>query len=368
MRKIALLLTVFVGFLAGNTGIAFGQNGLEWFKDIKVNGFVSTSYTNNFNDPSDKMNAIRIFDFDDNSFKLDVAELVFQKEAGDPGSIGFRFDLNYGFSVPSVEHSSGAAQSDDFDLQQGYASYVAPIGNGLTLDLGKFITHMGLEVIEGYDGWNYNYSRSILFGWAIPFTHTGLRASYSFNDMFSAMFMLANGWDNVTDNNDGKTFGFQLGITPSDMISVLLNFVGGPEQDNNDDNWRNVFDAVVIINPTDSLELQLNTDVGWEEAASALVPGNDANWWGFAGVVRYSLTDFFSINLRGEFFDDQDGARTGMSQELYEFTLTPEIILANNLIVRAEYRYDKSNVNYFNDNGTPTDSQNTIAINALFYF
>ena len=37
-----------------------------------------------------------------------------------------------------------------------------------------------VEVIEGYDGWNDQYSRSLLFGYAIAFTHTGVKATYPF--------------------------------------------------------------------------------------------------------------------------------------------------------------------------------------------
>ncbi|MBI5186743.1 MAG: porin [Nitrospinae bacterium] len=362
-----LYIFIFLFFLAHffpKTQPAFGENALEWFKAVQVNGFVSSGYTYNFNRPSDSINGIRVFDRDDNSLKPDVAELVFQKEAADPGNVGFRVDLNYGFSLPAVEHAAGAAQSDDFDLQQVYVSYNAPLGNGLKIDFGKFITHMGLEVIEGYDGWNYNYSRSMLFGWAIPFTHTGLRASYEFNEVFSAMAMVVNGWDNVKDNNDAKTLCLHLGINPWEDVSLSLNYIGGPEQANNDQDWRHGVNAVLIIKPADRWELQFNGDYGIEEMASR----NNVEWWGLAGVVRYALTDFFALNLRGEYFDDTDGARTGMGQKLWEITLTPEITVSERLILRPEYRHDDSNAKFFNDHGAPDDSQGTIALNAIYYF
>ena len=102
----------------------------------------------------------RIFDQDDNSFKLDNAELVFLKETPDTGDIGYRFDLTFGYSLPEgaqrarsspsvgsgLETSLIETPDDDFDLQQAYVSWKAPIGNGLQLDLGKFITHVGAEV------------------------------------------------------------------------------------------------------------------------------------------------------------------------------------------------------------------------------
>ena len=62
------------------------------------------------------------------------------------------------------------------DIPQLFVSYIAPIGKGLRIDGGKFVTHMGYEVIGGYDGYNDNFSRGFIFGYGIPFTHTGLKA------------------------------------------------------------------------------------------------------------------------------------------------------------------------------------------------
>jgi len=59
---------------------------------------------------------------------------------------------------------------------------------------------MGYELIEGYDGYNDNYSRSILFGYAIPFTHTGVKASYAFSSKVAGMVEVVNGWDLLRDN------------------------------------------------------------------------------------------------------------------------------------------------------------------------
>ena len=52
---------------------------------------------------------------------------------------------------------------------------------------GKYATHMGYEVIGGYDGYNDNFSRGFIFGYGIPFTHTGLKATYAFNSKIAAM-------------------------------------------------------------------------------------------------------------------------------------------------------------------------------------
>src|SRR5674476_1529148 len=96
---------------------------------------------------------------------------------------------------------SASSRGQDVDLQQAFVSWIAPVGSGLRLDAGKFVTHFAYEVIDGYDGYNDNATRSFLFGFAIPYAHTGLNASYTFSDQIAGMVMLVNGWDNAKDNN-----------------------------------------------------------------------------------------------------------------------------------------------------------------------
>jgi hypothetical protein len=175
-----------------------------WYEEIAVNGCVSANYSYNFNRPDSGTNQLRVFDFDDNSFKVDVAEVVLQKAISKPGEAGFRADLVAGSSIPRVSSSFGLLQGQDVDLQQAYLSWIAPVGSGLRLDAGKFVTHFGYELIDGYDGYNDNATRSFLFGYTIPFTHTGLKASYTFSDQLAGMFEIVNGWDVARDNNSGK--------------------------------------------------------------------------------------------------------------------------------------------------------------------
>ncbi len=160
------LLFFFLAFVLLPSQALAGKNNFKLLDDVEIHSFASSSYTYNFNEPDSRTNNFRIFDQDANSFQFDVGELVFLKESPDADDIGFRVDLTYGFSLPEVAQSTPltpAGGEDDFDVQQGYVSWKAPVGKGLQLDFGKFITHIGAEVIEGYDGWNSNFSRSFLF-------------------------------------------------------------------------------------------------------------------------------------------------------------------------------------------------------------
>jgi putative OmpL-like beta-barrel porin-2 len=341
----------------------------KWFDELAVNAFVSTAYEYNGNRPTNGASSYRVFDFSDNSFNLDVAELVVQIAAIKPNDAGFRVDFAAGSSIPQITKTQdqNAAQ---FDLQQAFASYIAPLGSGLRFDVGKFVTHLGYEVIEGYDGYDDNYSRSILFGYAIPFTHTGVKASYAFSSKVAGMVEVVNGWDLLRDNNRSKSVGAQLALTPVAPLQVLLNWIGGPELANNNHSNRNVFDLVAILKPTSTLTLGLNGDYGKENGTSLVNPGSDATWKGIAGYATYALTSKFSVALRGETFRDEDGVRlgTGTNATLSEGTLTPAYKFTDHVLLRGEVRYDKANQPILTKRGTLADKQTTVGANVIFVY
>jgi hypothetical protein len=341
----------------------------KWFDEIAVNAFVSTAYVYNGNRPATGTSSYRVFDFIDNSFNLDVAELVVQIAPTKPNDAGFRVDLAVGNSIPQVTKSQDQTVAQ-FDLQQLFVSYIAPVGSGLRFDFGKYVTHLGYELIEGYDGYNDNYSRSILFGYAIPFTHTGVKASYAFSSKVAAMIEVVNGWDLVRDNNHSKSVGAQLTLTPVAPLSVLLNWIGGAELAADNHTNRNVFDIVAILKPTKTLTLGVNGDYGIEHGTSVVNPGSDAKWKGIAGYATFAVTERFAIALRGETLHDDGGVRlgTGTKAILSEGTLTPTFKFTDHVLLRGEVRYDRANQPILANRAALADKQTTIGANVIFVY
>ena len=340
-----------------------------WLDEVTLDGFLSTAYSYNFNRPDSRSNQLRVFDLDDNSFKLDVFELVLQRPIAKPREAGFRVDLELGGSVPRVSSSRGLFRTDstaeDIDLQQAYLSWIAPVGSGLRIDAGKFITHHGYEVIEGYDGWNDNATRSLLFGFAIPFTHTGARATYGFSRRVTGMLVLVNGWDVADDNNRSKSVGGQLALTPAASLAITVNAMVGPERADRERDPRTLLDGTLVWKAGDRVTLGANAD--WGRERGAVAAGEVARWTGAAGYARLTSGDR-ALSLRAELFDDHDGARTGTAQRLTEWTLTPEARLAPHLLVRADLRVDHSDHRPFEKRGGATADQPTVLLDLLYSF
>jgi len=325
--------------------------------------YLQGGYTYNFENPSPQENGLRVFDHKANSFTLDLAQLVFVREAPMNG-VGYKLKLSVGETAKFI-HSRGLGGSNDvFDLTEAYVEYLAPVGKGLKFTFGKFVTSHGAEVIEAKD--NPNYSRSFLFNYAIPFTHTGLKIGYAFSDALNAAVHLVNGWDNTDDNNKGKTVGLTVGYSPLEQFSTTLNLMYGPEKDDNNHDNRFLLDWVGTVKPMKNLSFILNVDYGTDQHSAP--DGGEAKWYGWALIGKYDFNDWFSVALRGEYFNDPQGFRTGTAQRLKEITLTPQFVVAKNLLVRPEYRHDWSSAESFpgGSSGSVKKSQDTVALGVMY--
>ena len=327
-------------------------------EEVATSGFVDFYFSRNFARPTSHSNKYRNFDVAENQFALSLAEISFQK-AGAP--IGFRIDADFGSTNDLVQ---GSAQSTLNNLQQAYISVVAPVGSGLTIEAGKFVTHMGLEVIESKDNWNY--SRSFLFAWAIPYFHVGLRATYPLLENLSVSGYLYNGWNNIVDNNDAKTFGATLNFIPVDGVSVIVNWIGGSEQpDSLAAGKRNVVDIILALQIDERLSIAANADYG-----SEFLPAGFVSWKGVALYGRLKIDDRSGLAVRAEVFSDPDGYETGIAHDLREITVTYEYRLVSNLLLRGEYRHDWSTAASFDERTgiNVLTHQNTFALGSVISF
>jgi hypothetical protein len=362
---LSLLFVVLLGFNAAVWADEEKKSTGVTVEDIKkmlgLSVYLQGGYTYNFESPDSQENDFRVFDHRANSFTVDLAQLVFTREAP-VGGVGYKLKLSAGETAKFI-HSAGLGDTDQpFDLTEAYIDYVAPLGSGLKVRFGKFVTYLGAEVIEARD--DYNYSRSFLFNYAIPFTHTGLMASYTFNDQLSAAAYLVNGWDNSTDEGQSKSLGASITVTPISPVSLIFNVINGREADavTGTEPNRFVFDWIGTVKATENLTFMVNTDYGIED--SALADGKDAKWYGIAGYAKYDFTKLFSLSGRAEYFRDGQGVRTGTAQALKEVTITPELRVTDALLVRPEYRHDWSNVKSFDTNSKK--SQDTIALAVMY--
>jgi hypothetical protein len=321
---------------------------------IDVMGFVDAYYWYNTNgvDP-----AMRSFDVQHNAFSLSLAEIAFAKAVTPESKVGFRVDLDFGKTADLV----GAYEPEENGkeiykhLQQAYVSVLA--GSKLQVDAGKFVTLHGAEVIESQDNWNY--SRSVLFGYAIPFYHVGVRGSLPVNDKFTLSGYLVNGWNNGSENNSGKTVALGATLKPSSKVTWIGNFMYGPETSANSPK-RSLFDTTLTLSVTPKVSLMGNFDYGKEE---------DVTWWGLAAYAKLQASEKWALVGRYEYLDDEDGGFMLIGQKAQTFTVTSDHVVAGGLKTRLEFRLDKTKDPYFlDDDGDTKKSQAAFGIGVVYSF
>lgn len=315
--------------------------------------------------PAPLVSSLRSFTSPDRQFGFNLAELAISKAPDADNRLGFNLTFGFGNAMNVVNTTEPGTLAFSQYLKEGYLSYNAPIGKGLQIDFGKFVTPAGAEVIETMTNWNYTHS--ILFTYAIPFYHYGARAKYTFNDKVSLTGYAVNGWNNIVENNTGKTWGLSLAVTPTKKWGITENYFAGPEAagvtHSPNSHWRQLSDTVVTFNPTSKLSLMFNGDYGHDHP---LVFANPIWWAGVAGYLKYQLDPKWAVAGRYEYYDDHNGFTTAVAGHYHEFTATLERKIAGNLITRWEYRYDLSNNPVFADSLTGEKHQSQM-VGGLIY-
>jgi len=358
---------------------------------IDIKGHIEAGYTWSFSNPPNDVITGRVFDSENDELVLNQIDLQVSRTLTntDDKVLGYKDKFNVGFNVEMIYgkdaqliHSNGlfdwyndnASRNEEFDLTQAYVEFGVPVGTGLDIIVGKFVTPIGYEVINPTQ--NAFYSHSFLFGFAIPFTHTGVQAKYNLSDTLYVSAGVNRGWEqSLEDNNgdDGLSFLGSVGYTytpeSGKPISFIVNGIAGPEQAGVKGNWRALIDVIATTSVGDQLSFAINADWAYEDDAA--INGNQAQWYGVAGYMGYKISDMFTANLRAEWFNDKDGAR-GLGTNVYEVTAgvsihpMPTNALGSNLVIRPEVRYDYAQNAIF-DGGTDFD-QLTVGVDAIFTF
>jgi len=351
-----------------------------------LQGYVDTYYGWNFNNPSNLGNNLYSFNRFGNQFGLNLVQLQIDKAPSEESRTGYRVSLGFGQAMTGLSELDpgetsaiapvGGLGSTGIGfaqyLMEGYFSYMP--ANGFQVDVGKFVTPVGVELVPSRDNWNY--SRGLVYSWTNPYFHLGMRAKYTINDKVAVTGFLLNGWNNIFDRTSAKTYAGQISLTPSSKFAITQTYMGGPEVGNTV--WRHLSDTIVTISPTSKLSFIGNVIYWIDKFGTSADPWVSAT----AGYVKYKLNDSHSLAARYEYLNDKFGYATGAVQPLvalgtgspvgarvHEITATFERSLAKNIITRWEFRRDLSNVAYFEKGaGNFVDRQNTFNVGLMFTF
>ena len=320
---------------------------------IQVTGLVDVYYGYNFNkvDP-----LLRTFDVQHDSFSFSLAEVAFSKAVTTESRVGFRTDLDVGNSADIVASFEPEANGKEIykHIQQAYVSVLA--GSSLQLDAGKFVTPIGAEVIEAGDNWNY--TRSVLFGYAIPFYHTGVRGTFTVSPKLSVAGYLVNGWNDGIAIGGEKSFALSVTAKPTDKATWIGNYMVGKQEPDLD--TRNLFDTTLTVTATPKLSFMANFDYGKE---------GEVKWWNIAAYAKLQAKSWWALVGRYEYLDDTQGGFMTFGTTAQTITITSDHTIAGSLKARLEYRTDFAAEPIFEKNdGSTTKNQTTLTVGLVYNF
>jgi hypothetical protein len=365
-----------VGLL--DNSIAGGKSTIENALGISISGFLDTGYNWSSNHPRNPRNISgRYFDKDHDKLVFNNLHIMLEKPEKDWG-VGFRLSGDFGRTGELLREATLWGKTfhrePSAEVREAYLTTTIPVGAGLQVKGGLFVTPLGTEVIPAPNAYNENISRSFLFNLAIPFRHLGVMLSYPVIDVLTVSGGVVTGWDNPRDNNSAPSGIVGLNFAPAEAFSLASSLIYGPEQSDKTGPKRFTIANVATIKPFDPLTLFVEYTYGHEEDVTP--SGRDGTWQGVAAIASLGWTDRFTTALRGEVFNDRDGARTGgelvgnnKNVTLAEVTLTGAYKFTKMFLGRAEIRQDWADERFYKRGGSNADkNQTTLGLQLIYTF
>ncbi len=381
---------------ASQQALAEGRGILDYLHGATLNFALDEYYDYNFNRPVGRVNALRAYDVLGNNISLNQASLVFERApdaaAGRP--FGVRLDLQFGQATDTLQGNPLNEPRPQIyrNIFQAYGTYVARIGKGLTLDVGKWGSSIGIE--GNYTKDQMNYSRAFWFDF-LPFYHMGVRATYKLTDQLTVNYWMVNGTNQVEATNGFKDELFGFTATPRKSISWTVNYYLGQENPdrlavsgsgpipvqpgltfvaiNPAPNGKlHIFDSYVSWQAAPKLTLALEGDYVIQRVWQTSSPGHSSapsHTIGGASYARYQFTPKIAVAARAEYLSDRGGLFSGITQALKETTATFDYKIAEGFLMRYEWRRDFSNQpSFFTDKtGVLSREQQTATVGVIWW-
>jgi hypothetical protein len=335
---------------------------------INISGFFDTSWTFSTNHPGAVFAhniSGRYFDMDQNQIVFNDFNITLDKPEKDLG-VGFHLAGDFGRMAELLREATFWGQhlhrEPSAELREAFVTTTLPVGEGLQIKGGLFVTPLGTEVIPtpgSYNLGNENISRSFLFN-SIPFRHLGMTLSYPILKMLTISGGPVTGWDDPHDNTSGVSFLGGLNLTPTDTITFVSNVIVGPEPTGvgSKNTTRVAWSNVLTVKPIDPLALYAEyTYVSQEDLATLQ---------GIAGIASYAWTDRFTTAFRGEWLYRHGGGKVNLG----ELTLTGSYKFTKMLVGRAEVRQDLADQKVYGVGNTFrfNKDQTTLALQLIYSY
>jgi hypothetical protein len=342
MLWLALLLPVI------NSDLAFGQDASPSPSEWHYGATVDLSYALDLNYPDNhrwrsKSTTPRV-----NELAPNIVHGYVRKDVSEQSRWGMELGVQAGYDTNALVPDFNPGREKPVDgadtlrhISRANASYLIPVGNGLTLTGGLFNSYIGYQSI--YSKNNLNYTRTYMADNA-PYFMFGLGATYPVSDALQLGLYVINGYNYLSHQNDQPSYGTQAAWKPTSRLTVTENLYYGPDQSHTAIEFWRFFSDSIVEWKDGPLTLAAAYDVGTEQAAE--LPGHPRTFWTAAALyAHWNVRGPWSVALRPELYWDRNGRISGSEQLLKALTTTLEYKWTHSwqsALLRLEHRYDEA--------------------------
>jgi len=353
--------------------IAGAQPAPDWL----YGGFVDAAYLNSLNDPTNHLFRGRGTTPRVDEWDVDMAAAFLKKTPSERSRFGIELTVQagqdskiFGFSS-TAPNIGGAATLLHFGPTN--ASYLAPVGKGLTIQGGIFGSLIGYDSLYARD--NFTYTRPWC-GDYTPYLMLGANASYPFTDRLTGAFAVVNGYWHLAHANDAPSVVGQLAYKASDTVTVKQTVLYGSHQPSTALEFARVLSDTIVERKKGPLTTAFEYQLSTEKVDVAGTPR--ALWMAAQLPIHWNVQGPWSVTVRPEVAWDRDGrwilGQLGAEQSIQAITTTLEYRAAYQRaqgILRIEYRYDHGGGTaggFFTDADRVTPHQHAVIVGLVATF
>lgn len=260
-------------------------------------------------------------------------------------------------------------------IREAAAGYQFNKWYGLNVEMGIFMSYIGLE--SYLTGENWSYQRSMVCDFT-PFYFSGARVQAYPAKNFKTELWLLNGWQSYNSWNNALGVGSSNYYRPNENLQLVANFYLG--KDSRTDTRRFHHDNSIVARyytkPASSglsgAAISINSHYGFQTGRGIQASGNYMTGSSLANRLWFKENKL-ALTLRGDFVtnpglylaftpspmvpnDFTDAIASDPKQRLtiYQATTTFDVMPNDHFMFRFEYGYRRSNVPYFAGSGGTT--------------
>ena len=318
-----------------NTATIDTSGGVK-IENITIGGYADVYYGYNFNQSPDHVIPYMSCSNRQNEFNVNLVYV----------------DLRYSHELlrARIVPAFGTLINANYASEQGTIKSILEASAGIKiaktknywLELGIFGSPFTSESFISKD--HYMYTRS-LAAENVPYYLAGIKSSFKINPKLTINGFIVNGWQQIQDQNNGKSIVTQVEYQASNKQLLNWNTYVGDERSSEHPDYRmRIFsDFYWFYNPIPSLQFITSIYGGLQHKKTVMNTSRDY-WCQFNITSKYNLSPKSSISARLEYFSDPkstilfhtDGIKP---TALYGSGLCFNYSLNKHAVVRLDARY-----------------------------